>query len=416
MAKAQTQPKPPQFDVAALRRDFPALAQEINGHPLVYFDNAATTQKPQAVIDTLSHFYSHDNANVHRGLHALSERATQAYENARVTAQHFINAKDWREIVFVRGTTEAINLVANSFLWPRLRPGEEIIITEMEHHSNIVPWQILSKNTGVNIRVVPFNEDGELMLEDFEKLITEDTKFLSVGHISNALGTINPIKKMIEIAHANDMLVMIDGAQAAPHLTVDVQDLDCDFYAFSGHKAYGPTGIGVLYAKAELLDMMAPYQGGGEMIAHVSFDKTEYAPIPHKFEAGTPNIAGAIGLATALDYLNQVGLDAIAQYEHDLLQYLKMRAQDVKGIGYIGSAKEKTSIFSFVMQDVHAHDIGTVLNSLGIAIRSGHHCAMPVMDHFEIPACARASLAFYNTYEEIDKFIEALAQVYEVFT
>lgn len=407
--------QPCKFDVASLRRDFPALAQEVHGHPLVYFDNAATTQKPQAVIDTLVHYYAHDNANVHRGLHELSERATQQYEDARIKAQHFINAKEARECVFVRGTTEAINLVAQSFVAPSINPGDEILITEMEHHSNIVPWQLLCEQTQAELKVVPINDQGELILEKFAELLSSKTKILAVGHISNALGTINPIKKMIQMAHDYGIPVVIDGAQAAPHTAIDVQDLDCDFYAFSGHKMYGPTGIGVLYAKAELLEQMRPWQGGGEMIIKVSFTGTEYNVIPHKFEAGTPNIAGAIGLGAAIDYLTQFDIDEIQAYEKELLNYATHAIEQVKDVHLIGTAVNKASIISFTMGKIHPHDIGSILNDAGVAIRSGHHCAMPVMAHFSVAATARASLAFYNTRAEVDRFITALAEVHEVF-
>ena len=404
------------FDVTEIRKDFPILKQQINEKPLVYLDNAATTQKPQAVIDAITHYYENDNSNVHRGVHSLSERATQAYEDARSKVQHFINAKSRKEIIFTRGTTEAINLVAHSFMWHRIRPGEEIIVTEMEHHSNIVPWQMLCKERGCNLRVIPINDDGELILEEFEKLINKDVKLLALGHISNALGTVNPIKQLIEIAHANDILVLIDGAQAAPHTSIDVQDLDCDFYTISGHKMYGPTGIGVLYGREDLLESSPPYQGGGEMIRQVSFESVEWNSLPHKFEAGTPNIAGAIGLGAAIDYLNRHHLDKIAAYEKELLDYATDLLHQVKGFIPVGTAKDKASIISFNLDRVHAHDIGTVLNSLGIAVRAGHHCAMPVMAHFDIAAAARASFAFYNTKEEIDKLVSALAQVQEVLS
>lgn len=402
------------FDVEAIRKDFPILHQTINDHPLVYLDNAASTQKPKSVIDRISHFYLHDYSNVHRGVHALSERATLAFEEARTNVQHFMNAASFNEIIFVRGVTEAVNLVANSFVKPRIQAGEEIIITEMEHHSNIVPWQMVCKATGANLRIVPINDDGELDLDAYEKLFNDNTAFVSVGHISNALGTINPVKKMIEIAHANNVLVMVDGAQAAPHTKINVRDLGADFYAFSGHKVYGPTGIGVLYGRAELLEDMTPYQGGGEMVAHVTFELTEYQAAPHKFEAGTPNIVGAVGLSAAIDYINDIGLDAIGAYERELITYANELSKDIKGLGYIGTAKDKASIFTFVLNNIHSHDIGTVLNSLGIAVRSGHHCAIPVMDRFQIPSSTRASFAFYNTKAEVEKLIEAIDQVEKV--
>lgn len=404
------------LDVEAIRKDFPALHQDINEHPLIYFDNAASTQKPQKVIDALVNYYSNDHANVHRGIHALSERATQAFEEARSNIQHFINAKSRNEIIFVRGATEAINLVAHSFARNRMRPGEEILLTQMEHHSNIVPWQMLSKERGVNLRVIPINQQGEVDLEAFKRLITPQTKILAIGHISNALGTINPIKEMIKIAHDHDVITVVDGAQAAPHMQIDVQDLNCDFYAISGHKMYGPTGIGVLYGKEALLESSPPYQGGGEMIKSVSFDNVEWNVLPHKFEAGTPNIAGAIALSAAVDYLNAIGLNNIHNYEKDLLEYATRAAKDVAGFQAIGTATHKASILSFNLERIHAHDVGTIMNSVGIAIRAGHHCAMPAMEFFDVAATARASFSFYNTEAEIDYFMEKLATVKEVFT
>lgn len=403
------------FDVEKIRQDFPILNQQVNGHPLVYLDNAATTQKPKAVIDAISHYYLHDNANVHRAVHALSERATLGYEDARAKVQHFINASNSRECVFVRGTTEAINMVAQSFVAPRLLPEEEVLITHIEHHSNIVPWQMICKKTGANLRVVPMTQHGEITLEDFEKSITPKTKFIAINHISNALGTINPIQQMIRIAHEKDILVLVDGAQAAPHLNIDVQALDCDFYAFSGHKMYGPTGIGVLWAREQLLEMMAPYQGGGEMITRVSFESAEYHRVPHKFEAGTPNIAGAIGLGAAVDYLLSLNLGAIRKYEESLYEYANEALKSIPGLNMVGTAANKAPILSFVHGAVHAHDIGTILNSLGIAVRAGHHCAMPVMDFFDIAATTRISLSFYNTRHEVDRCVEALAKVREIF-
>lgn len=403
------------LDIQALRKDFPILDQQVNGYPLVYLDNAATTQKPWAVINAVSEYYSSYNANVHRGVHELSERATREYEDARTKLQHFINARHNRECVFVRGTTEAINLVAQSFVVPRIQPGEEILITHMEHHSNIVPWQMVCKKTGANLRVAPINNRGEVILDEFKKLLTDNTKFVAITHISNALGTINPIKEMIRMAHERDIVVLIDGAQAAPHLRIDVQDLDCDFYAISGHKMYGPTGIGILYGRAALLDAMNPYQGGGEMITRVSFDTVEYKPSPFKFEAGTPNIAGSIGLGAAVDYLSALDLDAIQKYEQDLLEYADEALRQVKGLNLIGTAEHKACILSFVMGTIHPHDIGTILNSVGVAVRAGHHCAMPLMDRFEVAATTRASLAFYNTREEIDRLVAALLKTREVF-
>lgn len=404
------------WDVEAIRKQFPALHQEVNGSPLIYFDNAATTQKPQLVIDAVKQFYEHDNANVHRGVHALSVRATEHYENARHKVARYINAYSPNECIFVRGATEAFNLVANSYLFPRLNEYDEILITHMEHHSNIVPWQMLCRRTGAMLRVVPINYDGELVIDDFADLINERTKFISLSYVSNALGTINPVKKLIDIAHDKGVTVMLDGAQSTAHLPIDVQDLDCDFYALSGHKMYGPTGIGVLWGKEPLLDAMKPYQGGGEMINHVSFDSTEYAPVPHKFEAGTPNIAGAIGLGAALDYLWSLDMDAVIAYEKELLDYGTDAFKKLKGFSIIGTAKNKVPIISFVEPKIHAHDIGTILDSEGIAVRSGHHCAMPLMDFFDVSATTRMSLSFYNTKAEIDRCIDALLHVKEVFS
>lgn len=403
------------LDINAIRNDFPILKQMINDYPLIYLDNAATTQKPIAVIDAISNFYTHDNANVHRGVHALSVRATQAYETARSKVQHFINANSTRECIFVRGTTEAINLVAQSFVAPRIKPGEEILITHMEHHSNIVPWQMVCKKTGARLEVAPISIEGEILLDEFERKLSDNTKFVAISYASNALGTINPVKKMIEMAHAHGAIVLLDGAQATPHLPVDVRDLDCDFYAFSGHKMYGPTGIGVLWGREELLNDMMPYQGGGEMINYVSFEATEYAPIPTKFEAGTPNISGAIGLAAAIDYLNSLDMEAIAAYEQDLLEYATKSLESVKGFNIIGTARSKVPVLAFVHGKIHAHDIGTILDSEGIAVRSGHHCAMPLMDFYQVAATTRISLSFYNTKKEIDCCINALEKVKEIF-
>lgn len=403
------------FDINAVGQAFPALQQQVNGHPLIYFDNAATTQKPQAVIDAINHYYCFDNANVHRGVHELSERATAQYEKARIKVQQFIHAHEARECIFVRGTTEAINLVAHSFVAPRLKAGDEILITEMEHHSNIVPWQLTCERAGAHLKVVPMTDKGELRLDQFSQMLTPKTKFFALGHISNALGTIQPIKKMIEIAHQYDVPVLIDGAQAPLHADIDVVDLDCDFYAFSGHKMLGPTGIGVLYGKAKWLESMIPYQGGGEMITRVRFSGSEYHVIPHKFEAGTPNIAGVIGLAAAIDYISKFDLAQTSQYEAELLRYATDAMQQIDGINLIGCADDKVSIISFTLDAAHAHDVATILNHQGIAIRSGHHCAMPIMDHYGIAATSRASLCFYNTKAEIDAFIHALAGVREVF-
>ena len=403
------------FEAGSIREDFPILKDLVHGKPLVYLDNAATSQKPTAVIDAMTHYYSTDNSNIHRGVHLLSERATQQYEEARVKAQRFINAAAPKEIIFTRGTTEAINLVAGSYGRANVVSGDEVLITAMEHHSNIVPWQILCEEKGARLRVAPINDDGELILEEFAKLLNERTKIVSLAHVSNALGTINPIRAIVEIAHRHNVRVMIDGAQAAPHMKLDVQELDCDFYAFSGHKVFGPTGIGVLYGKASLLDSMPPYQGGGDMIASVTFEKTTYNTLPYKFEAGTPNIAGTIGLGAAIDYVNQIGIERIARYEHELLDYGTEALSQIQGLRLIGTAKDKAGVLSFVLEGVHPHDVGTILDREGIAIRTGHHCAMPVMDRFGIPATARASLAFYNTKEEIDALVAGIHKVKEVF-
>ncbi len=403
------------FDVQKHRKDFPLLTQKVYGKPLVYLDNAATTQKPQSVIDTINQYYSKENANIHRGIHYLSQQATDAYDDARVAIQKFLNAKGSQEIIFVRGATEGINLVAQSYGRTFLKTGDEIIITAMEHHSNIVPWQILCEQIGAKLRIAPMNNAGELLLGEYEKLLSKKTKFVSVSHISNALGTINPVKQLIKMAHNVGALVLIDGAQSAPHIPVDVQELDCDFFVFSGHKIFGPTGIGVLYGKNELLEKMPPYQGGGDMISSVTFEKTTYNKLPFKFEAGTPHISGVIGLGTAINYVSKIGLEKIAAYEHKLLIYATEALSEIKGLRIIGTAKEKASIVSFVLEDIHAHDIGTILDQAGIAIRAGHHCAMPIMERFNIPATARASFAFYNTREEIDRLVEGIHNVLEVF-
>ena len=404
------------LDVARIRSDFPILKQTVNGKPLVYLDNAATSQKPQSVIDALVRYYTTENANVHRGVHTLSQMATDDYEEARSKVRRFINAGDDREIIFVRGTTEGINLVAQTFGRQNVQEGDEIIISAMEHHSNIVPWQMLCEERGAKLRVIPINDAGELLIDEYEKLLNPRTKLVSIVHVSNALGTINPVKQIVDMAHAQGVPVLLDGAQAAPHGTVDVSDLDCDFYAFSGHKVYGPTGIGVLYGKAELLEAMPPYQGGGEMIKSVTFEKTIYNILPHKFEAGTPNIAGPIGLGVAIDYITDLGLDRISAYEHQLLEYGTELLSGLSNIRMIGTAKEKSGILSFVMEGVHPHDIGTILDTEGIAVRTGHHCAQPVMERFGIAATARASLAFYNTKEEIDALVKGIDQVLEVFS
>ncbi|MCH8078777.1 MAG: cysteine desulfurase [Proteobacteria bacterium] len=403
------------MDVEKIRQDFPLLHQEVNGKPLAYLDNAATSQKPTQVIEALDKYYKEDNANIHRGVHTLSERATIDYEQAREKVRSFINANSEKEIIFVRGATEGINLIAQSYGRNKLKTGDEIIISEMEHHSNIVPWQLLCEQTGAILKIIPINDSGELILEEFEKLLSPKTKLVSIAHISNALGTINPIQTIIDRAHEHNAVVIIDGAQATPHTIVDVQALDCDFYVFSGHKLFGPTGIGVLYGKAHLLEAMPPWQGGGDMIKMVSFEKTLYNDLPYKFEAGTPHIAGVIGLGAAIDYVSATGLEAIAAHEHELLEYATEKILEVKGLRLIGTAQQKTSILSFVIDSIHPHDIGTILDHEGIAIRTGHHCAMPVMTHFNVPATARASFAFYNTFEEVDRLIQALGKAREVF-
>ncbi|MCK5498473.1 MAG: cysteine desulfurase, partial [Gammaproteobacteria bacterium] len=377
--------------------------------------NAATSQKPKQVIEALDKYYKQDNANIHRGVHTLSERATADYEQARGKVRDFISAGSEKEIIFVRGATEGINLIAQSYGRTNLKPGDEIIISTMEHHSNIVPWQLLCEQTGAVLKIIPINDNGELIMEEFEKLLGPKTKIVSVVHISNALGTINPVQHIIDRAHEHNAVAIIDGAQAAPHADVDVQALDCDFYVFSGHKLFGPTGVGVLYGKTHLLETMPPWQGGGDMIKMVSFEETMYADLPFKFEAGTPHIAGVIGLGAAIDYVNAIGLDAITAYEHDLLEYATAKASGVEGLRLIGTAEKKVSILSFIMESIHPHDIGTILDHEGVAIRTGHHCTMPVMTHFNVPATARASFAFYNTFEEVDRLIEAIEKAKEVF-
>ena len=403
------------LDVARIREDFPILKQQVHGKPLVYFDNAATSQKPQVVIDTLNRYYATENANIHRGIHFLSELATAEYEETRNKVKRFLNASESREIVFVRGTTEGINLVAQSYGRRFFKEGDEVVISAMEHHSNIVPWQMLCEQVGARLRVIPMNHDGELLLDEYERLLGARTKLVSVAHVSNALGTINPIGRIIESAHRRNIPVLVDGAQAAPHMKVDVQELDCDFYAFSGHKLFGPTGIGVLYGKARHLEAMPPYQGGGDMISLVTFEKTHYNIIPYKFEAGTPHIAGVIGLGAAIDYVSGIGLDAVAAYEGEVLAYATAQLSTIQGLRIIGRAKEKASVLSFVLEGVHPHDIGTVLDREGVAIRAGHHCAMPVMQRFGVPATARASFAFYNTREEVDVLVRAVRKVLKVF-
>jgi cysteine desulfurase/selenocysteine lyase len=403
------------FGVERIRHDFPALQEKVHGKPLIYLDNAATSQKPQVVIDAIARYYQSENSNVHRGVHFLSELATQAYESARTRVRQFLNAAHDREIIFTRGTTESINLVASSYGRSRVRAGDEVIISAMEHHSNIVPWQMLCEEKGAILRVIPMNDAGELLLDEYERLLSDRTRLVSVVYVSNALGTVNPVKRMIALAHRQGVPVLLDGAQAAPHLPVDVQDLDCDFFALSGHKMFGPTGIGVLYGKAELLEAMPPYQGGGDMISAVTFEKTLYNVLPYKFEAGTPHISGAIGLAAAIDYVERIGLNRITAYETELLAYGTELLSACPGLRVIGTAREKASVLSFVLEGVHAHDIGTILDHEGIAIRAGHHCAMPVMRRLGIPATARASLAFYNTREELDRLAKGIHRVIEVF-
>ena len=403
------------FDVATVRKDFPILHQQVHGHPLVYLDNAASSQKPKAVIDAISRFYSSDYSNIHRGVHSLSERSTRRYEETRVKIQRFINAADSREIIFVRGTTEAINLVAQSDGRKNLKPGDHILITELEHHSNIVPWQMLCEETGAVLQVAPVDDSGDLRMREFERRLNARTKLVAVAHVSNVLGTILPIKEIAALTHAAGARLLVDGAQAVPHMKLDVQDLDADFYAFSSHKLYGPTGIGVLYGKAALLEAMPPYQGGGDMIASVTFDKTTYNSLPYKFEAGTPDIAGVIGLGAAIDYVNELGIDMIAAYEHDLLQYATQALASEPGVRIIGTSRHKAGAISFVVDGVHPHDVGTVLDHQGIAVRTGHHCAQPLMERFGVPATTRASLAFYNTRQEIDALIAGLEKVREIF-
>lgn len=413
-AEELVQSPPLSFDVNRIRKDFPILQQEVRGKPLAYLDNAATSQKPESVIRTIDHYYRGLNSNIHRGVHYLSEKATDAYENARELQRQFINAASTREIVFVRGTTEAINLVAQSYARSRFKAGDEVIISELEHHSNIVPWQLLRDQIGIELKIIPINDAGEVQLDTYEQLLSERTRLVAINHLSNALGTVTPIKQIIDKAHAAGAVVLVDGAQAVPHTEVDVQALGCDFYAYSGHKLFGPTGIGVLYGREDLLEAMPPYQGGGDMIKMVRFDRTLFNDLPYKFEAGTPHIAGGIGLGAAVEYVNQVGLDAISEYEGQLLHHATEQAQTVEGLQLIGTARDKASILSFVMDGVHPHDLGTILDAEGIAIRTGHHCAMPVMEHFGVPATARASFAFYNTHEEIDRLINALKHAREV--
>jgi len=404
-----------EYDVDRIRRDFPILSRSARGKRLVYLDNAATTQKPQAVIDRIVRYYSQENSNVHRGVHYLSEISTIEFENARGTVQRFINAGDIKEVVFTRGTTESINLVAQSWGRTNIGAGDEILISAIEHHSNIVPWQMLCAERSATLRIVPVNDLGEVDVEEYERMLNPRVKLVSCNHASNALGTINPVRRIIAAAHANGSVVLIDGAQGVPHLHVDVQELDCDFYAFSSHKVYGPTGVGVLYGKEALLEAMPPWQGGGDMILSVSYEKTTYNALPYKFEAGTPNIEGVVGLAAALDYVGGIGLDAIAAHEHDLLTYATARLLEIEGLRIIGRAAEKAAVISFVLEGVHPHDIGTILDQEGVAVRTGHHCAQPLMMRFNVPATGRASFGLYNTREEADALIDALHKVIEVF-
>jgi cysteine desulfurase/selenocysteine lyase len=395
------------LDIPKVRADFPILSRTVNGKPLVYFDNGATSQKPQIVIDAIAKYYQEINANIHRGVHTLSQLATDAYEESRNKIQNHINAKFAHEVIFTSGTTHGINAIANGFA-SLLKPGDEVLVSALEHHSNIVPWQMLCDKTGASLRVIPMNEKGELILSEYDKLLSNKTKIVTVNHISNALGTINPIKYMIDKAHEFGAAILIDGAQAVPHLKPNVQELDCDFYVFSGHKMCGPTGVGILYGKETWLNKLPPYQGGGEMIKEVTFEKTTYADLPHKFEAGTPDIAGGIVLGTAVDYLNSIGFDNIQKQELELVEYGIKRLLEIEGLKIFGTAKEKTSVISFNVGEIHPYDIGTIIDKLGIAIRTGHHCAQPIMDFFKIPGTIRASFAFYNTKEEIDVMVEAL--------
>ena len=403
------------FDVLRIRQDFPILKRKVRGKPLVYLDNAASSQKPKAVIDAITRLYSEDYANVHRGVHELSQRSTEAYEGARLKVRRFINAGSEREIIFVRGATEAVNLVAQTYGRVQVRAGDEVLITTMEHHSNIVPWQILCEEKGAHLRVAPINDRGELILDELEKLLGPKTRLLALAHVSNALGTINPVREIIRMAHQRDVPVLLDGAQAVPHMAIDVRELGVDFYAFSSHKMFGPSGVGVLYGKEALLEAMPPYQSGGDMISSVSFEKTTYNRLPYKFEAGTPNIADVVGLGTAIDYLDGIGMEAIGAYEHELLDYGTQALSEIPGLELVGTAREKAAVLSFTLEGVHPHDVGTILDQDGIAVRTGHHCAQPVMDRFGIPATARASLALYNTKAELDLLVAGIHKVIEVF-
>jgi len=403
------------LDVAKLRAEFPALQLRVRGKPLVYLDNAATSQKPRAVLEALTRYYEEGNANVHRGVHYLSEHATAAYDGARDKARRFLGAKEAREVLFVRGTTEGVNLVASSFGHANLKPGDEVLVSAMEHHSNIVPWQLICEERGARLTVIPMNRRGELLLDEYAKLLGPRTKIVAIVHVSNSLGTINPIAEMVRLAHAKGIPVLVDGAQAAPHLPIDVQALGCDFYTVSGHKMFGPTGIGLLYGRADRLEALPPYQGGGDMIRSVTFAKTTFAPIPAKFEAGTPHIAGAIGLGAAIDYLAGLDREALAIHEQDLLRYATDRLSALPGVRVIGTAAHKASVVSFTVEGVHAHDVGTIVDQEGVAIRTGHHCTQPVMDFFGLPATARASFAFYNTRADVDALVAAVEKVRQVF-
>lgn len=402
-------------DIDAIRAQFPILSREVNGKPLVYLDNGATSQKPQSVIDAISHYYEYENSNIHRGVHTLSQDATSAYEDVRKKVQKFINAEHDHEVIFTSGTTGGINLVASSFGASLVRKGDEILITAMEHHSNIVPWQMLCERRGAHLKVLPISKEGEIDIEEYKKLIGPKTELISLVHVSNSLGTINPIKEMIEIAHAQNIPVLVDGAQAIHHTPVDVQDLDADFYAFSAHKMYGPTGVGVLYGKEELLNDMKPYQGGGDMIKNVTFEKTIYNDLPHKFEAGTPNIAGGIGLGAAIDFINSIGYDFIMEHEAELARFTTSQLRDIKGLRFIGTAKERAGLVSFVLDGIHPYDTGVILDKLGIAVRTGHHCTQPVMNFFEVPGTVRASFAVYNTKQEVVKLVEGIERVQKMF-
>ena len=403
-------------DIELCRADFPALSQNINGHPIAFLDSAASSQQPAAVIDTIAEYQSHDHANVHRGVYTLSHRATEAYESARDRIGTFINAASRREVVYASGTTEAINLVAQSFCRPTLKAGDRILITHLEHHSNIVPWQIVCEQTGAELLIAPINQRGEVELDTLESLLDDNVRMLALAHVSNALGTVLPLSEIIAKAHSHNIPVLIDGAQAVPHLPVDVQSLDCDFYAFSAHKMFGPTGMGILYGKEAHLEAMPPYQGGGDMILEVTFEGTTYNDLPYKFEAGTPNISGAVGFGAAVDYLSSLGMDRVSSYENELLAYLTEQLSTVEGIRLFGTAEHKASVQSFLLDDIHSHDLGTVLDHNGVAVRTGHHCAMPVMDFYGIPGTARASLALYNNKDDIDALIEGLGKAKEIFS